>query len=80
MSRAKRKAKAERPPFVPRGTPLEQRLAAVLKEASDHLDYCNYGDKWERECANDVPDPLDKKIEAALALAYEAGVLEGGSS
>ncbi len=28
-----------------------KELLDLLKEAKNHLEYCNYGDKWERECA-----------------------------
>jgi len=43
---------------------LIKLLAETLEEAKDHLDYCGYGDKWERECAGD----LELKIETALDL------------
>jgi len=36
-----------------------------LKAASEHLDYCGYGDEWERECAES--QDLQEKIEKALA-------------
>ncbi len=26
-------------------------LKNALKAAQSHLEYCGYGDKWERECA-----------------------------
>lgn len=39
-------------------------LKEALQAASEHLDYCNYGDKWERECA--VSAGLPEKIEKAL--------------
>lgn len=45
-------------------TRLIQQLGEALQDASDHLDYCNYGDKWERECAEYAG--LRPKIEAAL--------------
>jgi hypothetical protein len=41
-------------------------LAEALQEAAQHLDYCGYGDKWERECAYEAK--LPQKIEAALQL------------
>ena len=48
---------------------LEQRdmLLEALEEAGYHLDYCNYGDKWENECARDVS--LPEKISLAIARA-----------
>ena len=42
------------------------RLLAALKRAKDHLEYCGYGDEWERGI-NDGKDPLDKQIKSALA-------------
>jgi hypothetical protein len=38
------------------------QLREVLQAASDHLDYCGYGDAWERECAGD----LEERISEAL--------------
>jgi hypothetical protein len=32
----------------------------LLKEAYDHLNYCNYGDSWERECAESLQKKLDR--------------------
>jgi hypothetical protein len=40
------------------------RLALLLKEAADHLDYTGYGDKWEREYAQATK--LDERITAML--------------
>lgn len=36
-------------------------LKATLRMAFDHLGYCNYGDSWERECAEaaKLPQVLD---------------------
>ena len=42
------------------------RLLAALKRAKDHLEYCGYGDEWERGI-NDGKDQLDKQIKSALA-------------
>jgi hypothetical protein len=42
-------------------------LLEALKLAVAHLDYCGYGDKWERECA--VESGLEKRLEAAIAKA-----------
>jgi hypothetical protein len=44
---------------------LEALLLDALIDAGAHLDYCGYGDSWERECA--VHAKLPKKIEAAIA-------------
>jgi glutamine synthetase type III len=48
-------------------TPLEQQLLEALREAQEHLEYCGYGDKWERECAKEAG--LEKKIKAAIDAA-----------
>ena len=45
-------------------------LLEALKAASDHLDYCGYGDSWERECA--VEAGLKKQIAAAIEKAAKA--------
>jgi hypothetical protein len=48
----------------------------ALRAASDHLDYCGYGDSWERECAmNRTNGPnLPEVIIAALEAAEKAGL------
>lgn len=46
---------------------LIQQLVDALQEASDHLEYCGYGDNWERECA------LEAKLPQKIELALEAG-------
>jgi hypothetical protein len=43
---------------------VARQLERALKAASEHLDYCGYGDSWERECAQ--ASKLPEKIEAAL--------------
>lgn len=48
-------------------TPIESSLYAALQNASFHLDYCGYGDRWERECAEE--QGLRKVISAALNQA-----------
>lgn len=48
---------------------LIKQLTEALKAASDHLDYCGYGDKWERECAYE--EKLPGQIEAALKASEE---------
>ena len=42
---------------------MADRLAEVLREASEHLDYCGYGDSWERECAGDLPTRIETILE-----------------
>jgi len=44
-------------------------LLKALEAALNHLDYCGYGDSWERECALNRDWPLDQQIEAAIAKA-----------
>lgn len=39
-------------------------LYELLVDAKEHLDYCNYGDSWERECA--IESKLKERIEKIL--------------
>jgi hypothetical protein len=55
-------------------TPLEQQLFKALVLAQGHLDYCGYGDNWERECAE--ASGIEKKIDAAVEAGKEAGLKE----
>ena len=48
-------------------TDLEKTLLEALREAQGHLEYCGYGDKWERECAKEAK--LEQKIQAAIDAA-----------
>lgn len=48
---------------------ITKELYQALLAARDHLDYCGYGDNWERECAR--ADKLEEKIENALKLYVE---------
>ena len=45
-----------------------ENLVYALREARDHLNYCGYGDSWERECAMDTSNGpnLPTQIEEAL--------------
>lgn len=36
----------------------------VIKDMASHLDYCGYGDNWERECAK--TSKLPERVEALL--------------
>lgn len=49
--------------------PLPEELREALQAAADHLEYCGYGDKWERQCA--VESKLPEKIDAALKRAAD---------
>jgi hypothetical protein len=53
-------------------TQLEIKLYEALAEAEAHLNYCGYGDKWEREAAKE--SKLAEKIESALEAAKVAGL------
>ena len=46
---------------------LIRLLGTTLMKASEHLDYCGYGDSWERECAGE----LEKEIETAISQFEE---------
>ncbi len=48
---------------------LIRTLGEALCKASDHLDYCGYGDNWERECA--VEQGLEEEIEGAVGKYKE---------
>lgn len=53
---------------------LVLELVSVLEDAEGHLDYCGYGDTWERDCALRPEDgtlPLDDRIKAVLDKARE---------
>jgi hypothetical protein len=50
---------------------LVGKLFTALEAAGGHLDYCGYGDRYERECAKDAK--LPEQVEEAL----EAGRLSG---
>jgi len=39
-----------------------RELESTLQDASDQLDYCGYGDSWERECAGDLPQRIAKTL------------------
>ena len=41
------------------------KVVEALKAASDHLEYCGYGDNWERECAVDsgLPEQIAEALE-----------------
>jgi hypothetical protein len=46
-------------------------LVEALTLAEAHLEYCNYGDKYERDCA--MQDKLPQIIRATLARYEEGG-------
>ena len=52
---------------------LIQQLVDALAAAQSHLEYCGYGDNWERECAREAK--LEEQIEAALTSAKQVGFI-----
>lgn len=46
-------------------------LYDALSEAKAHLDYCGYGDSWERECARtqNIEGHINEALEAAKPYA-----------
>jgi hypothetical protein len=56
--------------FAPNGrlwSDIGPDLLEALQAAQQHLEFCGYGDKWERECATE--EKLEELINAALAKA-----------
>jgi hypothetical protein len=43
-----------------------QQIVLALFDAKEHLEYCGYGDHYERECAKE--EELPKQIANALIL------------
>ena len=41
-----------------------KNMVLLLKDCDEHLDYCGYGDRWEREMAYSID--LPNRLEAAL--------------
>jgi len=46
---------------------INEELLRVLKLARDHLEYCGYGDSYERDCARD--EGLPRLIEQTIKRA-----------
>jgi len=46
---------------------VNNKLLKTLKMAKEHLEYCNYGDSWERECAKEIK--LEEVIEKTIKQA-----------
>ncbi len=53
--------------FIVTACNSHEELLNALKQAKEHLEYCNYGDNWEKECA--YREKLPEKIEKAIAKA-----------
>lgn len=43
-------------------TEIIEELLSILQEAKAHLDFCDYGDNYEKECAGDLPERIDESI------------------
>lgn len=52
------------------------KLATLFDEAVQHLEYCGYGDNYERECARD--DKLPERLEKMSKRIEEIRRLNGG--
>lgn len=48
---------------------VKEELLFALEKAWEHLEYCGYGDKWERECAEE--DKIQEIIKGAIVRAKE---------
>ena len=48
---------------------ITQKLLAVLKKAQTHLEYCGYGDTYEKECA--MAEKLPEQIADVIKEAEE---------
>lgn len=46
-----------------------ETLVRALEAAQKHLEYCGYGDSWERECAEE--SKLEEQITKALEEGYK---------
>lgn len=44
---------------------IVEEMARALAESLAHHEYCGWGDRWERECADE--EKLPDKIESALS-------------
>ncbi len=45
--------------------PTYEELTQALQQALDHLDYCGWGDSWERECSENLRRELPALLERA---------------
>lgn len=37
-----------------------EKVKRLLKDAYDHLEYCGWGDSWERECSKELREELNE--------------------
>ena len=49
---------------------VSAKLLKALVAARSHLEYCGYGDSWERECADasKLPEALDKAVKLGKGI------------
>ncbi len=45
-----------------------KKIVETLSDAEHHLDYCGYGDSWERECAGNLSSEIAESLEAGVQL------------
>ncbi len=57
--------KAEKSGAEARRTTLETKLLGALRAAKEHLDYCGYGDDWERAARPELEQLIDAAVDAA---------------
>ena len=64
---------------LPELSHLVKTLADALQFASEHLQYCGYGDSWDRACAMDgsygpegmsLPDTIEEALEKARRAGW----------
>ncbi len=55
--------------FIVKAVNSHDQLVKALKLAQSQLEYCGYGDAWERECAEEAD--VEGKIDEALKAAGE---------
>lgn len=54
-----------------------KKLALLYLECVNHLEYCGYGDNWERECAD--ADKLPERAEAYAVRVTKILTMNGGT-
>lgn len=56
---------------------LDAEIYQIIEEISDHLDYCGYGDKWEREVAKEhkLPEKMSKLVEYFKSLVTPVNIV-----
>lgn len=46
------------------------QILSALESAYNHLNYCGWGDTWERECAKDskLPEQIEKALDIGRSV------------